>query len=151
VALGAVPAERVPLWAAHWLSAGHDGDALRTLAGLSGRDSHDVHDLLPGALADCGVSIPDSDRAAASAAFTKLARLHADGRAAESWVLDKVDEIVERCDYADSVLGLPLGQLHNLAEEWGAGWGRTEDQLKTEIQRACTEQLAMYSTATNTP
>ena len=27
--LDVLPAERVPLWAAHWLTRGYDGDALR--------------------------------------------------------------------------------------------------------------------------
>jgi hypothetical protein len=77
--------------------------------------------------------------------------MHADGRAAEPWVLDKVEEIVERSDYADSVLGLPLGRIYGLAEEWRAGW-RTAEQLTAEVQRrACTEQFAMEPTATDTP
>src|SRR5262249_46793052 len=93
VRLDMVPAERLPLWAAHWLAAGNDGDALRTLAGLSATDDpRDIREALPDALAGCGVTIPDSDAAAAQVAFTKLARMHADGLAAERWVLDKVCE-----------------------------------------------------------
>jgi hypothetical protein len=45
-AMGALPVERVPLRAAQWLVDGHDGDDLRALAGLSGRDPREVHDLL---------------------------------------------------------------------------------------------------------
>ena len=89
--LDVLPAERVPLWAAHWLAAGNDGDALRTLAGLSAKDDpRDIHDLVPEALADCGVTIPDSDSAAAQVAFTHLARLHGNGLAGERWILGKV-------------------------------------------------------------
>jgi hypothetical protein len=44
--LGTVPTERVPLWAAHWIVAGHDGPALAELAGLHGDDPHEVRDLL---------------------------------------------------------------------------------------------------------
>ena len=94
VTLDIIPTERIPLWAAHWLVQGYDGDTLRTLAGLSGTDPHDVHDALPAALADCAAPIPDSDAAAAQVAFIKLARMHADNRATERWVLDKVCEIV---------------------------------------------------------
>src|SRR5215472_4063652 len=130
VRLDMVPAERLPLWAAHWLAAGKDGDALRTLAGLSATDDpRDIRELLPGALAGCGVTIPDSDAAAAQVAFTKLARMHADGLAAERWVLDKVCEIVARSGHADRVISLPLGQIFVLDDEWGAGWGRTEPEL----------------------
>ncbi|MGY2093617.1 hypothetical protein [Nocardia gipuzkoensis] len=78
VALDTVPSERIPLWAAHWLEQGHDGETFRKLAGLSGTDPHEVHDILPEALADRTAAIPDSDAAAAQVAFSKLARMHAD-------------------------------------------------------------------------
>jgi hypothetical protein len=140
--LDVVPAERVPLWAAHWLAHGHDGDALRALAGLSTTDDpRDIRDVLPDALADCGTTIPDSDSAAAQLAFTHLARMHAARLATERWILDKVSEIIVRSGYADSVLGLPLGKLFGLDDEWGAGWGRTEQELKAQIREACTAQL----------
>jgi hypothetical protein len=50
--LGAIRIERVPWWAAQWLADGHDGEALRELAGLDGRDPHAVTDLIPSALAE---------------------------------------------------------------------------------------------------
>jgi hypothetical protein len=96
----------------------------------------------PGTLADCGVTIPDSDSAAAQLAFTHLARMCADGHAAEQWVLGKVGEIAARSGYADSVLGLPLGQIFGLDDEWGAGWGRAEQELRAEVRNACAAQLA---------
>lgn len=141
--LGLAPAERVPVWAAHWLVDGHDGPALRTLAGLSGKDPSEVHDTLPDALADCGTHVPDSDTAAAQVAFTKLARMQATGIAGERWIADKVDEILARADYATSVINLSLGQLHGLSDEWQAGWGRPEQQLKAQVQHACATQLAL--------
>jgi hypothetical protein len=36
--LGLIPPEKVPLWAAHWLVAGYDGEHLVHLAGLHGDD-----------------------------------------------------------------------------------------------------------------
>jgi hypothetical protein len=146
VKLNVLPAERVPLWAAHWLAAGNDGDALRTLAGLSAKDDpRDIHDLVPEALADCGVTIPDSDSAAAQVAFTHLARLHGNGLAGERWILGKVCEIVARSGYADSVMSPPLGGISGLDDEWEGGWGRTEPELKAEIRAACAAQLAASS------
>ncbi|MEV0432386.1 hypothetical protein [Nocardia sp. NPDC050413] len=142
VALDTVPAERIPGWAAHWMVQGHDGEALRTLAGLTGTDIREVNDTLPAALADCAVAIPDSAAAAARVAFSKLARMHADNRATEGWVLVKVCEIVDRSGYADSVIALPLGQIFHLEDEWGSSSGRTEQQLTYEIQQACRAQLA---------
>ncbi len=34
--VGGLATESVPLWAAHWLAQGQDGEALRELAGLHG-------------------------------------------------------------------------------------------------------------------
>lgn len=147
VTLDTIPTERIPLWAAHWLVQGYDGEALRTLAGLSGADPHEVHDILAAALADCAISIPGSGAAAAQVAFTKLARIHADNRATERWILEKVCEIVARSNYADSVIALPLSHIFGLDDEWGTGWGRTEQQLALEIRHACATQLAMSQAA----
>jgi hypothetical protein len=114
------------------------------VAGLSITDDpRDIRDILPDALTDCGTAIPDSDSAAAQLAFTHLARLHTDRQAAERWILDKVSEIITRSGYADSVLvGLPLGGLYGLDDEWAAGWGRTEQELKARIREACAAQLS---------
>ncbi|WP_326569356.1 hypothetical protein VSH64_47795 [Amycolatopsis rhabdoformis] len=141
-ALGTAAPERVPLWAAHWLVGGYDGEALVALAGLSGTDAQEVRDLLPAALAECAVATPASDAAAARVAFTALARLHADGRASERWVLDKVCRIVSVSGWDNAVLDLPLGRIVGLDDEWDEGWGRPVEQLVREIQDACTTQLA---------
>jgi hypothetical protein len=89
--LGTLPTERVPLWAAHWLAAGYDGQALAELAGLHGDDPHEVRDLLGPALAECSASTPgggqaaagERERAAAMVAFTAIARLQISGRASD--------------------------------------------------------------------
>ncbi|MFD5178721.1 hypothetical protein ACFWM1_23140 [Nocardia sp. NPDC058379] len=145
VALDTVPSGRIPLCAAHWLVDGHDGASLRELAGLGGTEIHEIRDILPAALADCGTAVPDSAAAAAQVAFTDLARMHADGRASELWVLNKVYEIILRSDYDGGVVELPLGRIADLADEWEAGWGRPRDQLEREIQQACRAQLASAS------
>jgi hypothetical protein len=56
--LDTLPTERVPLWAAHWLAAGYDGEVLAALAGPHGDDPHAVRDLLVAALAECGITTP---------------------------------------------------------------------------------------------
>jgi hypothetical protein len=144
--LGVLPTERIPLWAAHWLANGHDGAALVHLAGLHGDDPHEVRDLLPAALAECGVTTPASATAAAMEAFTRLAQLHAQGKAGERWIAIKVDEILARCQYANTVIARPLGQLYDLNDEWGTGWGRPETQLREEVREACQEQLRLATT-----
>jgi hypothetical protein len=129
-ALDAVPAEDVPHWAAHWLIAGHDGDALRALAGLSGTDPGEARDELPDALADCGVTIPAAGVAAAALSFTHLARMLADGRAGSRWVAQKAAEIVADSP-ADAVAGLPLARL-------------TDDSDDAEVALACADHLATW-------
>jgi Regulator of ribonuclease activity B len=81
--LGVLPTEKVPLWAAYWIAAGHDGEALIYLAGLHGDDPVEVHDALPEALRDCGVEMPDPDAGTATVAFTDLARREVNGLEAE--------------------------------------------------------------------
>ena len=76
---GVLPTEKVPLWAAYWIAAGHDGEALIYLAGLHGDDPAEVHDALPEALRDCGVELPDPGAGAAAVAFTDLARREVSG------------------------------------------------------------------------
>jgi hypothetical protein len=34
-----------------------------------------------------------------------------------------------------------MGRLYSLVDEWRGGWGRTEDELKAEVRRACAEQI----------
>lgn len=139
--LGLLPTEKVPLWAAHWLVAGYGGECLVALAGLHGDDPHEVRDVLPDALLDCGVAIPNSDVAAASVSFTHLARMHVEGLAGPQWVGQKVEEVLIKSGYAQEVIDLPLGYLYGIADEWGAGWGRTDRELAVIVREACEEQL----------
>lgn len=139
--LGMLPTEKVPLWAAHWLVAGYDGEHVVALAGLHGDDPNDVRDVLPDALLDCGVTIPNSVAAAASVSFTHLARMHVDGQAGAFWIAQKVDDVVTGARYAHEVFDLPLGRLYGISDEWGAGWGRTERELTDVVKRACEDQL----------
>jgi hypothetical protein len=143
-----VPPEKVPLWAAHWLVAGYDGEHLAYLAGLHGDDPIEVREAIPDALRDCGVEIPESDVAAASVAFINLARMHLDGLAGPLWVAQKVDEILGGGGYSDSVSALPLGRLYCIADEWGEGWGRPVEQLTVLVREACEEQVRTGTVAT---
>ncbi|OLF08921.1 hypothetical protein [Actinophytocola xanthii] len=142
VTLGLIATERIPLWAAHWLVLGHDGDSLAALAGVSGMDPHEVHDLLPAALANCGAPIPNSVTAAAEVVFVRLAGLLAENRVGERWVLDSVIEILRASGWEVGVIELPLGQIFDLSDEWGSDWGRPRHELEQEIRDACELQLA---------
>jgi hypothetical protein len=127
--LGLLPIEKVPLRAAHWLVAGHDGEHVVQLAGLHGDDPHEVRDALPGALLDCGVQLPDSDLAAATVAFAHLARMHLGGLAGPQWIGQKVEEALISTGYPQPIIALPLGRLYYVDDEWDAGWGRTNEEL----------------------
>ena len=113
----------------------------RTSSGLHGDDPFDVRDALPGALADCDVRVPGSDVEAASLVFTHLARMHLTGQVGARWVGQRVEEIYVRSDYADGVLGLPLGSTYGIDDEWAGGWDRSPEQLAAGIRAACEEQL----------
>jgi hypothetical protein len=139
--LGQAVLERAPWWAAHWLAAGQDGEALRELAGLNGRDVRAVRDLLQGALAEMSVDLPTASVAAASVVFEDLARRCLAGEARELWVAQVVEEIVVRADYSSEVMDLPLGSLYGVDDEWGAGWGRSVEELRAVVRAAGVEQV----------
>lgn len=87
--------------------------------------------------------MPTADTAAAIVAFTDLARLFTAGKAGERWIVDTVSQIVARSGYADSVIVLPLGQLYGMHDEWEAGWGRTDAELRAATRQACLDQLRL--------
>ena len=140
-ALGTLPTERVPMWAAQWLAAGLDGPSLRVLAGLSGSDPHDVRDLLPDVLGEVGAPVPAVNVATATVAYDNLARLCLDGLASERWVTQKVEELYVNSGYDNDLLEPPLGAVYGLEDEWEGGWGRTPDQLAANVRSACAAQL----------
>lgn len=140
--LGQLRPERVPLWAAHWLVRGYDGEHVVHLAGLHGDDSREVRDVLPCALRDCGVRLPDSDVAAAGSVFAQLALSHLDGRAGTVRVISVVGSVLAWCGYPEAVMDLPLGRLPFLEDEWDGRWGRTREELTQVVRDACEKQLA---------
>ncbi|MCP2324158.1 hypothetical protein HDA40_002665 [Hamadaea flava] len=135
--LGALDIDRVPWWAAQWLSEGIDGPALRELAGLGTRDQA-VYDLLPAAMAEMAIDLPTGQVAAAVVIFNDLAAMCLVGRADERWVAAKVEEVVVNSDYAPEVVALPLGKIWNAPDYWGGEW---LPELRELIRKACQHQL----------
>lgn len=125
-----VPIERVPLWAAHWLVADHDGEYLVYLAGLHGDEPHEIHDVLPDALLDCGVTLPASEAAAVTVVYTDLARMHLDGPAGPFWVCQKIDELLASFEFEEDLWSLPLSRLFDVACEWTGGWAGQSSNLR---------------------
>lgn len=146
--LGQVRPEQIPLWAAHWLVRGYDGEQLVQLAGLHGDDPREVRDVLPDALRDCGVHLPDSDVAAAGSVFTLLARRYLDGTAGAGQVISIVMSVLAWCGYPETVMDLPLGRLLPIEDEWSERWGRTREELAAVVRDACQKQLASVPDAT---
>lgn len=122
LALDMLAAERVPWWAAKWLADGHDGRALRELAGLNGKDSRAVRDLLPAALDETGAELPPTQLAAATVAFRDVAQLLIAHRTDPKHVIGRVAQII-------------------VQGQWEGGWGRTHAELKAEVETRCLEQL----------
>lgn len=143
LALGQLPAESVPWWAAAWLADGMGAQATAEIAGLNGRDPRAVRDLLPAVLSELNVPLPGSATASATLVFSHLARLCLQGLASEYWVAQKVEEIATSNGSLPEILALPLGELYGLTDEWGAGWGRTRDELAAVVSRACSDQIAL--------
>jgi hypothetical protein len=139
--LDILAAESVPLWAAHWLVAGYDGDTLVELAGLSGRDTRAVRELLPGAFAEMGVEVMSSVQAAAKLAFDDIASLPRKGLAGWLWVVQAVRQAIEQGGYAIEYFDEPLSSVYELDEELSADWDRSQEQLAQAVEEACQAQL----------
>lgn len=127
-----------------------DGQGLRELAGLHGDDPHDVRDVLPRALSDAGVSLPEPVSDAEQLAFREgsieviyrwIAETFIAGRAGPRWVVDKVCEVVVNNSYDDVSMAGPMGVLWQIDDEWDMGWGRGNDELVREISSACMAQI----------
>ncbi|MEV6968839.1 hypothetical protein AB0M47_27340 [Hamadaea sp. NPDC051192] len=137
--VGMLDIDRVPWWAAQWLSEGFDGPMLRELAGLGTRDQA-VYDLLPAALADMAIDLPSGEVAAAVVIFNDLATMCLAGRADEQWVVAKVEEVVVNSNYAPEVVALPLGKIWNAPDYWGGKW---LPELRELIRQSCQDQLRL--------
>ncbi|MFF1822143.1 hypothetical protein ACFVWG_32850 [Kribbella sp. NPDC058245] len=141
LALDTLRAESVSMWAANWLVQGYGGDSLAELAGLSGRDTREVRDLLPAALADAGLTPLSSRQAALKVAYDHIANMHLSGRVRWTWVVNQIVGLVISNRYASEVFEQPLGDLWGIDDEPGEPWSRTDDELAGIVRRACVEQV----------
>jgi hypothetical protein len=141
LALDTLRAESVPMWAANWLVQGYDGESLAELAGLSGRDTREVRDLLPAALADAGFAPLSSRQAALKVAYDHIASLHLSGRVRWAWVVNQVVELVIGIGHVSEAFEQPLGELWGIDDELGDPWSRTEEELAGIVRQACIEQM----------
>lgn len=124
------------------MADGHDGEALRGMAGLNGRDARALRDLLPAVLAEMGVAPLPGTIEAAATVFRHLATDCLSGRLDERAVIQEVEAVILTCDYASEIIDLPLGQLYGFDDEWQGGWGATVEQLRETVRARCADQLA---------
>ncbi|MFD7075841.1 hypothetical protein ACFV9G_16655 [Nocardioides sp. NPDC059952] len=143
--LGTLRTELVPIWAAHWLAQGLDGEGIVALASLGPSDIREVHDLLPDALVDAGVEPISRAGAAARLAFDHVARMHLDGKAGWRWVLTAVTGVFVQNDYGREFHNEPLGALYGLEDEVAGGWGRRLEEIEAEVHDACERQIQLTS------
>ncbi|GIJ24625.1 hypothetical protein [Micromonospora lutea] len=139
-ALGSVDAERVPWYAADWLANGHDGPALRELAGLDGTDTGLIGELLPDALTEVGVAVPSPADAADAWLATLTQRLLA-GEVDERAVSEHVSAFVSWHLDLDEIWRSPFTDLHVIVDEWDQGWGRGNQELAAAVRRLCRDHL----------
>lgn len=104
--------------------------------------------MLPDALRDCGVHLPDSDVAAAGSVFTLLARRYLDGTAGAGQVISIVMSVLAWCGYPETVMDPPLGRLLPIKDEWNERWDRSREELAAVVRDACQKQLASIPDAT---
>jgi hypothetical protein len=141
VVLDTLPAESVPMWAAEWLVAGYDGEALAELAGLSGRDTREVRDLLPAALVDAGVEPLSSRQAALKVAYDHIASMYLSGRVPWWWAVNETQALVIANGYVSEVFEQPMGDLWAIDDELGEPWARSEAELDDVVRRTCVAQV----------
>jgi hypothetical protein len=109
------------------------------------RDDRAEHPVLPCALRDCGVRLPESDVTAAGIVLTQLARKHLEGIAGEDRVIRTVGAVLAWCGYPESIMDLPLGHLLPIEDEWDENRCQTREELAEVVRDACKEQLAKDS------
>lgn len=128
----------LPTLATDALVAGWDSQSLRVLAGEPLKAYYlDLGDLFEKALLELG-----RPRLTKEQAFRRfvayLVWLMVSGRIG---LLDGAERI-ERIPWYDAPELDGLGHLAFVADEWGAGWGRTQEELETDTRRLATELLA---------
>jgi hypothetical protein len=141
LALGRLTAELMPWWAARWLADGHDGAALRELAGLDGSDLELVRGLLPAAFTETSTVLPDRFEAV-TAVFTDIARHFLNGDVSAHHLVLVVERLYIAEIFADNEIDLPLCATCGFDDEWTSDWGRTTSELTANVRDACLKQLA---------
>lgn len=140
--IDALASEWVPLWTAHWLADGLDGEALRMLAGMDGSDSREVRDILPAALNDGETSVPDDLHTAVNTVYGDLAARYLAGEMDTERLIAQVEHLMATTSWDDATFEPPLGSLYGLQDEWEGNWGRPRAELTALTRQTCQQQVA---------
>ncbi|MFJ8690546.1 hypothetical protein [Micromonospora wenchangensis] len=139
--LGSMIVERMPWYAADWLADGHDGPALRELAGLDGTDTRLIGELFPAALGETGVRVPSAAEAADTWLATLAQRL-VDGAIDERTVSERVSAFVCEHGDLDEIRHRPFAELNMLADEWDQDGGRGNREVASVVRLLCRDHLS---------
>lgn len=135
--------DRLPVWAAHWIAAGHDGSALVELAGRSEGDP--VLDLVEPALQDCGFSGPTMHDARRTA-FSAVAAVMLAGHIDEFQVALEYSQIMVAGDGWTDPEGEPtLLRLFDLDDDWRHG-NRSIAELRATVRDVCRQWMPFADT-----
>lgn len=137
-------AENLPEIATDLMADGADSPAMRVLAGLdlSPVDPRDARDQFMKVLNDFGLaSPPPADHAEAIAALLSSAYL--DGRISLHRLLRLSSLAAVELDYPDQT---EIMLFYGISDEWGSGWGRSDDELKEVITTAASKLAQKYPT-----
>ncbi|MBV1856627.1 hypothetical protein [Catellatospora tritici] len=138
---GRLPSERLPWIAAGWLVEGHDGPALRELAGLGAGEHREAGAVLPEALAETGL-IPLTEEQAARAFLDHLYTCVLDGTLDEGdlcWQVSNLRQV------ADAIRGVwPFDELAALEYEFAICYGSPTDLQEQRVRELCQEHRNRY-------
>lgn len=138
---GQLPSERLPWIAADWLAAGHDGPALRELAGLSASDYQQASELLPAALAETGLA-PLTEELGARAFLDHLYTCVLDGTLSEGDLCWKMSDLR---NFTVAVRGVwPFDELAELEYEFDVRYGSPTDVQEQIVRKLCQDHRSRY-------
>jgi hypothetical protein len=103
-----------------------------------------VRDLFPVAMDQLSIPLPSTAVASAVLVFDDLARRSLSGAAAPQWVVQRVRDVVWRCNDWPEVLDLPLGRLYRaLDDRWLVDEIVPKAELGLLVRRACVQLRAI--------
>ncbi|MFC7241414.1 hypothetical protein ACFQO7_02860 [Catellatospora aurea] len=138
---GQLPSERLPWIAADWLAAGHNGPALRELAGLGARDYQLATELWPAALAETGLA-PLTEELGARAYLDHLYTCVLDGTLSEG---DLCWNMSDMRNLTHGVRGVwPFDELAEFEYQFNVRYDSPTDVQEQLVRKLCQDHRDRY-------